>query len=279
MDLILGTAQIDPLYGVTRISGSPVSRWEEVLGVAQSLGFAGLDTASRYPGAHLKIGEIGWTGPIHTKLPAVAEAVRDFRLAKKDLRTSRVELVYFHSPPSDPSRVNEFKNVAQSLLAEGAEAVGASVYEPAEVLDLLEVAEISYFQVPLNLVDRRFAGELTDAAVCKGKKFVARSVFLQGALLSRLTLERLGLPRELTIAIHNFHSFCDREGIDPLVLAVKYVSSFDFLSGVVIGVENVTQAEQISGAWTASTPSLDWTELDRIFEGLSSEVADPRRWK
>lgn len=279
MDLILGTAQIDSSYGITRIPGSPVARWEEVLGVAQSLGFAGLDSASSYAGAHLKIGEIGWTGPIHTKVPDVAEAVRDFRLAKKDLRTSRIELVYFHSPPSDPSHVNEFKNAAQLLLAEGAAAVGASVYEPTEVLDLLEVAEISYFQVPLNLVDRRFAGELTDAAVCKGKKFIARSVFLQGALLSRSILERSSLPRELTIAIHNFHSFCDREGLDPLVLAVKYVSSLDFLSGVVIGVETVTQAKQISGAWTAPTPSLDWNELDRIFEGLPPELADPRRWK
>jgi len=55
--LILGTAQINPQYGVTRQTPAlaPGNDFEDLLNGGRNLGIEALDTASAYTGAHALI--------------------------------------------------------------------------------------------------------------------------------------------------------------------------------------------------------------------------------
>ncbi len=62
-------------------------------------------------------------------------------------------------------------------------------------------------------------------------------------------------------------------------IAFGYVNSFDFLSGIILGVDNNDQLKFNAGLFKSEkleTKIID--ELDNEFFNIPSELSDPRKW-
>ena len=278
--LILGTAQVNPKYGVTRQTLGPAPRndFEDLLNSARQLGIEALDTASAYTGAHALIQESYWDGPIHTKISNLDNASEELESAKKELGRNLLDLVYFHDSSIAISGPRVASAVSRELLDNGVLEVGISIYSRDEFEAALRLPEISVIQVPLNPLDQRFAGPILDRAQQSGKKVIARSLFLQGLLLSPLgngeSLARAGLSPYL----RNFFETCKEAHVSPLHACLDFVLGRPQLFGFIVGLENLAQALDL----IATLASVKEGEKRSInFDELGVEdhsLIDPRQW-
>ena len=277
--LILGTAQIEPSYGATREIIASEQNWKAIFAEAGACGFAALDTAALYPQAHVTIGQSGWEGEVHTKLASLRSLTRDFAQAKRDLKRKAVDLVYFHRVPRDSAEVIKARKLTIKLKAEGASAVGLSVYHPAELQAALDVEEITHVQVPLSVLDQRFLGENISRLKSHGKTIIVRSVFLQGLLASQAPLESFtGVPRELLGHVNQFRSEAASRNLSPLEFALGFVRGIADIYGVIVGCETVTQVRESSAAWENSKSLEIAQEVLTKLNVLDEELIDPRSW-
>ena len=278
-DLILGTAQIEPSYGAARERIVSDENWRAIFAEARRCNFAALDTAALYPQAHTTIGQSGWEGEVHTKLASLGSLTYDFAQAKRDLKRKAVDLVYFHRVPRDSAEVIKARKLTIKLKAEGASAVGLSVYHPSELQPALGVEEITHVQVPLNAFDQRFLGEHISQLKSHGKTVIVRSVFLQGLLASQAPLDSFtGVPRELLGHVNQFRSEAASRNLSPIEFALGFVRGIADIQGVIIGCETVAQVRESSAAWENSkSQQIDqgvFTKLSVLDEAL----IDPRSW-
>ncbi len=277
--LILGTAQIEPSYGATRETIASNQNWRAIFAEAAACGFAALDTAALYPQAHTTIGQSSWDGEVHTKLAFLGSLTHEFAQAKRDLKRKAIDLVYFHRVPRDTAEVIKARKLTLKLKAEGAQAVGLSVYHPAELQAALDVEEITHVQVPLSVLNQKFLGENISRLKSHGKTVIVRSVFLQGLLASQAPLESFtGVPRELLSHVNQFRLEAASRNLSPLEFALGFVRGIAEIHGVVIGCETVAQVRESSAAWENSKSlKIDQGVLSKL-RVLDEELIDPRTW-
>jgi aryl-alcohol dehydrogenase-like predicted oxidoreductase len=169
------------------------------------------------------------------------------------------------------------RNAVSNLLKNNGEIeFGASLYDPSEWDALKKIEEISVYQVPYSLFDRRFENTGVIQEMNKlEKKVQARSIFLQGLLLMN--------PKEIPKyfdpwrrKLSEFHLFCKNEGILPVGAAAAFVLSNPSFDGVVVGFHSKAQLIELS-----SQLSIVRSTILKFpnFENLGSDILDPRKWK
>jgi len=147
--------------------------------------------------------------------------------------------------------------------------LGLSIYRPDELLieDGLEM-----FMIPINILDNRFLN-------CKLKQYVgfdhrpifkviARSVFLQGLLLTDELPEWLSTEAKTMIKV--FHHACRANRLYAHEAALGYVLGLDDIDRVIVGVNSSKQLEQL-----LTVKPLKW---EYNFSISDENVLDPRRW-
>ncbi len=160
--------------------------------------------------------------------------------------------------------------------------LGVSVYTPDEALGALREPDVRHVQVPLNILDRRWARSGI-SEVLRDRPDVtvyARSVFLQGALL--LPPEKWPKP-----TLSHSHGYCRQ--LDQFVLdfgrqsradlAIAYVMAQPWVDSVVLGVESMGQLE--ANLALMKRPSLTPTQvgsIDAAFADVPETVLNPATW-
>lgn len=279
MQLILGTAQVDPSYGIARDLDSHSPVWEEIFREAAENGFNALDTASLYPGAHEVIGASSWEKEVHTKVSSVSAAANELRSAKEKLRREELEVVYFHRLSDGNESEKNIRDTARELLQNGARAIGVTIYDVTEFEFMLDMEEISHVQIPLNAFDQRFLGKPLQTLKKWGKKVIARSILLQGILAAPEPVDsHPRFPHSLLAHTQYFQNEATHAGLTPLQLAIAFVKSLDGIDGVVLGTESVDQVGEIGSAWRHDDGDIA-KRLDFAKFSISDESAiDPRSW-
>ena len=279
MQLVLGTAQVDPSYGIARNLDSCNPIWEEIFAEAAGNGFNALDTASLYPGAHEVIGASSWEGEIHTKVASVSSAAHDLRIAKEKLGREELDVVYFHRLTRGDKSEQNIRDSARELLQSGARAVGVTIYDITEFEFMLEMEEISHVQIPLNALDQRFLGRPLETLQKYGKKIIARSILLQGILVAPEPVRsRPRYPLPLIEQAQYFQNEATDAGLTPLQLAISFVKSLSGINGVVLGSESVNQVRELGSAWRHDNEDVA-KKIDFEKFSVSDESAlDPRSW-
>lgn len=278
---ILGTAQIDTSYGVTRqiTTGSQESEWLKILAAGKELGFSALDTATAYRGAHSIIGRSAWSGEIHTKISNIDETDSEYTNATMELESDEIAVVYFHQSWLGLKEPEKMRTAALRLLRRDVGAIGISIYSPDELDCLLGIREISVIQLPLSIIDQRFLGAPLAKALSAGKRIITRSVFLQGVLAGSTIGTSHSLPAELRYAVRVFFDICRNNSLDPVEVCLSFVRSLHGLSGIVLGVENFEQARALQKAWSGSSRlTIDWNIFSDI-PMVSPLIVDPRNWR
>ena len=209
MKLILGTANFGGQYGFG-VSPS-LAEIERILNVAADAGIEYIDTAPAYNCDY---------------------AYNGFKVIQKTPYCGKAWALLQHDPDGIPPARNEL-----------VEKVGISVYTPEQMMEALRYP-IDILQVPCNIADNRFIPYLPELHK-RGVEVHARSVFLQGALLTGR-----GVPKH---TVKQCLGFVLAQGFD----------------GVVVGVNTAEQLKEL----------LEVKPIN--YQGLNicdERIIDPRRW-
>jgi len=281
----LGTAQFGLDYGVTNTRGR-VDKAEalRILDRAKYLGIDLLDTAAAYGSSEQVLGDLANSEfRIVTKLPPVAEGealnsswvVEQIRRSLLRLERSSVYGLLVH-------QVESLRGTNRAELARGlleardlglVEKIGVSIYDPSDLTWLVETITPDLVQAPLNVFDRRllesgWLRKLKDM----GAEVHARSIFLQGTLLTRPE----DLPKFLAPwrgEYEKFNEWADYMGVSLLEAALSYPLSIPGLDKIILGFSSLTELDSVFACrlnLPLRLPNFNHPDLDHI---------DPRRWK
>jgi aryl-alcohol dehydrogenase-like predicted oxidoreductase len=266
--LALGTVQFGLSYGVANKHGRVSTQMANaILNYANSVDFDTLDTAIAYGSSESVLGNLGinkWR--VVTKLPSIPVGVDNWHQWTKSqvlqslerLHVSALYGLMLHSPMQLLERngaalysaLLELKNTGV------VSKVGVSVYSMVELELLLDKFAIDIVQAPLNILDRNLihsgmANCLQDAGI----EVHTRSAFLQGLLL--MSDETRPKKFEAWDSVWRVWKLWLAEtGLTPLQACIRYVCSLDSIDRVVVGVDTVTQLQEIVKAADGPLSSL-----------------------
>ncbi|HCC54605.1 MAG TPA: aldo/keto reductase [Desulfobulbaceae bacterium] len=285
MKLALGTVQFGLPYGIANQSGQvSLAEAREILKVAGASGMTMLDTAVVYGESEQRLGEIGVQGwQIVSKLPSIPEGCIDYsrwiaEAVDGSLQRLKVKSLYgllLHRPQQLLERCgDQLYRVLQQLKQDGlVQKVGISIYDPSELDTLCGRFQFDLVQAPFNVLDRRLieTGWLTRLAE-HGTELHVRSIFLQGLLLMHPTGrdKRFACWGDLW---SDWDNWLSNNRLTPLQACLRYVLSFPQISKVVVGVDSMSQLQEILAAAAGVMP--------KIPEELSSgdiNLVNPANW-
>jgi len=272
---ILGTANFGTPYGLLSNKVLDYPQLQGLILTAIELGIETLDTAESYLESQKFISSLGrglFKG-IHTKINIGKRSYKDICQAIENqiqiFKSQNVSRILAH----DWQKATKIEkiNFHRSSLQFPEIDFGVSVYEVDELVDCLQYfSNFRAFQIPYSLVDQRFRKFLSNSSLKNRPLFTARSIFLQGALDSRLPSNPFSKHPNI-LGINSLLNSTQLT-LDELVIA------FLKQSGVEEFVFGSVQKEQISGIVAALHKK--YSPLD--FKGLHSDdrnLTDPRKWK
>ncbi|GAB1261944.1 aldo/keto reductase [Aurantivibrio plasticivorans] len=303
--LVLGTAQLGLPYGISNESGQPDQETAELM-IKTSItnGTVFIDTARAYGNSENVIGQAlssGWAGraQVITKLsplndcpteatPEVVNAFVDASLYQSisNLQAQTLDVLMLHRA----SQLMDWHGAVLRRLNEYREAgivkaLGVSVQTPDELNLALKLNHISFIQMPLNVLDWRW-DELVPRIIQEKETrkitIHARSVFLQGLLLSRSKLHWQNAnvsSQELIIQwLEKQAQKHDRRSVADF--CVSFVKSIGWIDGLVIGMETIDQLKANIEIFCADDLSpKDMTEIKENRPRVGLDTLNPACWR
>ncbi|MBF0127561.1 MAG: aldo/keto reductase [Magnetococcales bacterium] len=290
MKLGLGTVQFGMDYGITNHAGQPSRQAVgAILEHAAAHGVRVLDTACQYGGSEEILGSL--LPPDHpfrivTKTPAFSgaaitpqdadhlEATFSTSLAK--LRARRLHGLLIHSAKdlAKPGGERLFERMQRLQQRGQVERIGVSVYSAGELAGILDRFPVGLVQTPVNILDQRWlAGELPARLRALGVEVHARSIFLQGVLLSDPdTLP----PCYASVRPHlrTLRAAILERGLTPLSAALCFVRDLEWVDVTLCGVVDL---EQLRPILAACGESFDSAFLRRFAWG-DEAILNPSLW-
>jgi len=279
VDLILGTAQLVTSYGVTRRTDQAHTESEaiELLSSASNFGFEILDTAPAYGNAEEVIGFTPNSFLVHTKLRSDISAQASLMMSKRRLRTEVIEVMYIHDLETFRKAPREMIKNLSGLLELGVEKIGVSIYDEEDWNLVKKFKEVSVVQVPMNIFDRRFSGQILDEIKAAGVTCVVRSAFLQGILLTERDELRTEV-QHLGTYLEKFKQVTEQIKLDAMSACLGWLAGQIGISGIIVGAQSKDEIRDIKHAWDGlDQKALDLSWSDEL-ELPSWEMIDPRNW-
>lgn len=254
----------------------PSHRAPALLDSAARLGIGTLDTAPAYGEAEELIGRNGQDFVVHTKLSASIEPAQGLEASLRRLNRDVVDVLYLHDPEVilDPEHAQLV--AAAGLVGVGARALGASIYTLPQFAAAVIDPRIGVVQLPINILDRRFADTVLQQAADGGVRLIARSALLQG-LLGDPEAARGRVPA-LDGALDALRTVCSELGRSPVEVAIQWVLARPGLYGLVIGADSVAQLAELMRAAQAAPLTLEEHGIIASLPKVSVEAVDPRHW-
>lgn len=287
MKLALGTAQFGLRYGVANTAGQvKLPEIKAILSASIDAGIDTLDTAIAYGDSEACLGEAGISSSwrVITKLPPLPASARNLpRWVNEQvsgslsrLRVSKLDAVLLHRP-SDllGPHGDAYRKTLATLKARGTiEAVGVSIYDPAELDAIWPVYRPDIVQTPLNVLDRRLLkSSWLERLARHGVRIHTRSAFLQGLLLMNAN-QRPAWFSPWTELLERWVQWYTLQNVTPLQAALSFSVNQPAIERVVVGVDSVRQLREIL---SASSSILPMPPEDLCSEDLN--LLEPSRWK
>jgi aryl-alcohol dehydrogenase-like predicted oxidoreductase len=279
MKLALGTVQWGMPYGVLQHDQPACEDIAEILSQADKARVSLLDTAPDYGNSERVLGRLSEAKSFRliTKVPPLKTREQARTIFEKSLVNLNVNSLYgllLHRGQDLLGQSGEALFAwLQSLKAEGrVKKIGVSVYTGEEVDAIFSRYALDLVQLPLNAFDQRLVkgGQLARLQE-QGVEIHARSVFLQGVLLSPQ------LPQPLQI----FESHLDYWraqvkacGCTPLEMALSFVRSQPMVDKIVCGVHSVAQFKALLEAFSKPIVKTDY----EAFSLSDTRLLNPANW-
>lgn len=288
--MVLGTVQLGMPYGVNNRHGKPQRKEAiQMLEYAYQNGIRCLDTARAYGDSEAMIGEYmeqsGNIFEICTKLPALTDetqVINCYEQSRKTLKTDIFCVYYIHRFEGFKS-IEVLKQLALMKEKGMIQAVGVSIYEPAELNYILEHMSdmVDVVQLPFNLLDneRWLKQGLLAKAREKGVNIYVRSVYLQGLLLMDRDTE-LWKAKNVERQMMELQDIAQNLGYSMAQLAVNFCNTMEEIERYLVGCETERQiCENIIINQQIKKVPVDICErIQKISSSVTEQVIDPRKW-
>ena len=278
--IILGTAQFSGSYGILNEAKENI-RVNKILNIAEKGNIKFLDTAYNYGKSQSLIGKYGAEKfKIISKIPNLDNNSNTVDFIRKsldkifnDLKIKKIDTILFHDSDQLLSKKGEelFKALNTYKDNKLIKRIGASIYNDIDSEKLLNHFDLDVIQAPFNLFDNE---NLTNGFLSKIKsrniEFHARSIFLQGVLLSKIQ----DIPKKLSSLFPNLEildEFCNDNKITRLEACLNYVNSIKEIDYMVIGVDSEVQLNSI-----LKTKPESYSFKNLKFK--KNNFIDPRKW-
>jgi aryl-alcohol dehydrogenase-like predicted oxidoreductase len=284
--LAIGTVQFGLDYGIAntlgRVTNSEVAA---VLTTARNCGMDTLDTAIAYGDSESVLGTMDLSSwKVVTKLPAIPEDPKKevdqwvYDHVHESMRRLGVRQLYgllLHRPDQLLGPFGSRLSAAlETIKSDGlALKVGVSTYGPENIERILGRFSFDLLQIPLNVFDRRLVDSgWAHRLAQSGVELHARSIFLQGLLLMP-PYARPSKFRRWDSIWNVWENWLLETRLSPLQACVQYALSIPEIERVVVGVDSVSQLQQIIKAVDGSLP-----ELPRFPTLLDERLIHPPAW-
>ncbi|MEE8270634.1 MAG: aldo/keto reductase [Alphaproteobacteria bacterium] len=288
--LVLGTAQLGMAYGIANRRGRPDRDGAfAILSRAWARGVRFVDTAQAYGDGEAVIGDFLARHPecgfgVISKLDpgratADAGAIAEAISASRDRIGRPLAAMLLH----DAARLDDWDGPVGHALRDGVErgavqALGISVYTPAEFERALEVDGLGIIQAPFNAFDRRLAETgLLERARARGLQVHLRSCFLQGLLV----MERCDLPPHMAFAadaITHWRALCSAHNVAPAEAALRFVRTAVPAANIVVGCETADQLEGNLNALRAPPLAPEFVAAIAALPPACGRLLNPALW-
>jgi len=282
--IVLGTAQFGMQYGINNKRGKvPRQEVYEILNKAVDSGIDTFDTAYDYGESEEILG--GFIKSCDKKIKVISKlpvcksnevkALFYSSLNRLGIPALYGYLIHNYSHYSNDFAIwDELKQIKEKGKIE---KIGFSLYFPSE-LDFLfkQGLRFDLVQVPFSIFDRRFEPYFPELKKRK-VEILVRSVFLQGIVFKKAS-ELNGMFALIRDKIRRLNVLSAEAGIPITSLCMGFVLSNTFTVKAVLGIDNLTQLEEII-SFIAQSPDLKHvlSELSKLREDNEAIIL-PFRW-
>jgi aryl-alcohol dehydrogenase-like predicted oxidoreductase len=283
--IAIGTANFGMQYGVANSQGK-LSRNSvaEILGLAKSFGITCLDTANAYGESQKVLGEFGvrdWRVVSKiSSVPQECKEVHSFVRAEIDLILSSLSLSDFETVLVHNSKdltgeigYEVYKALDDAKSRGQVEKIGVSIYDPSDLESITSRFQLDVVQAPINVFDNRLqdSGWL-DRLALMGVEVHARSVFLQGVLLSE-NAQNNDFFKPWKTTFEKWNRFAESSGTSALMNCIKHVNSFDKVTFAVVGIDSAQNLSEVFDAFSEQPQRIDEDDF-----GVDSQLINPVSW-
>ncbi len=283
--IAIGTANFGMQYGVANSQGKLSKKSvSEILGLARSLGVTCLDTANAYGESQKVLGEFGvhdWR--VVSKISTIPQDCKDIsyfvraqiELILTSLNLSDFETVLVHnSKDLTGESGNEVYEALQDAKSRGqVEKIGVSIYDPNDLESIMSQFQIDVVQAPINVFDNRLqdSGWL-DRLASMGVEVHARSVFLQGVLLSAVA-QNNDFFKPWKSTFEKWNIFSENSGTTPLINCIKHVNSYEKATFAVVGIDSAQNLSEVFDAFSERPQRIAEDDF-----GSDYQLINPASW-
>lgn len=255
--IVLGTVRFSGVYGVNNNNKIlNLSDVREIIKFSRNAKIKVLDTAIDYKKTNKLLGKISLKNfAITSKLPKIQTKTKniDLHITKivmrhlKILKIKKLYALYLHHP--DEILKKNGKEIILALIKlkkkKLINKIGFSIYSTYQLKKLLNIFKPDIIQFPLSVLDTRFKkGALLKNLYKKKIELHARSIFLQGALLSnyRNLKKKLLFPKQ---TYKKWQNWVNKKKINRIRGSLSILHNTHPKMKIVIGVETKKQLKEI----------------------------------
>ncbi|GMN07865.1 aldo/keto reductase [Croceitalea sp. MTPC5] len=285
--IILGTVQLGMPYGINNSKGLPsLDEAMDILDYTFEADIRLLDTAEVYGKSQEVIGAFHRKYPnkrfrIITKLAKDTDINILDKQVHQNLLKLGVDSLYgymfhnFQTLEKNPKIYDELLALRKQGLIQ---KVGISLYNNAEIEQIVSNHEFDFIQIPFNLLDNHnYRGEVLLKAKKRNIEVHTRSVFLQGLFFK--DIDHLPIYLEpLRKDLEFLQGIVQEQKISVEQLAMGYVGSKPYIDKFLIGVESIDQLKSNLSFYEKGLSEKQLAMIDEIhIERI--ELLNPSNWK
>ena len=282
MKLILGTVQLGLKYGKFMDEKLNEKESIEILKYALQNNINTFDTAQKYGNSEKILSNISNNKNVKiitkidfTNYKNIDECIN---ISLKNLNIEKIDILLLHN-------YNDLKNekLIQDLTSKYNEGkikkLGVSVYNIDEAMNVLKNPIFKIIQIPFNFLDRQWDNN-NFLKIIKNNNIEVhiRSIFLQGILLNDISFWPNVENKE--IIYENIINICKKYKISRMELIIKYSLSFDWINGIVFGVNNVSQIKENINTFNSlkKFDSITLKDIKETFNNCTEKLLNPSFW-
>jgi aryl-alcohol dehydrogenase-like predicted oxidoreductase len=292
MEIAIGTVQFGLDYGITNINGQTKGyEVEKILNFAKQSNISVLDTSPAYGQSEEKLGRINLESfKVITKLEYInKDIIRPddideielvFMKSLLRLGVNSVYGVFVHNPEDlcKPGSKGLYEKLIDLKSRGLVKKIGVSVYDVVETKKIFNMYDFDMIQLPINVFNQSFESEqILKFLKTKSVEIYARSIFLQGVLLSELE-ELPDRFTDLKIKLNEYYTDLERSGISKIEGALKYINEIKEIDYAIVGINNINQLKAIDKTFN-DLKKYSSTPFDFQTYSINDEkIIDPRKW-
>jgi aryl-alcohol dehydrogenase-like predicted oxidoreductase len=282
MKIILGGAQFAQRYGIYNKRIINFKELKKTINFAKKNKIFIVDTSFNYKNSHRIIGALNIHNlKIITKLKLKDKKQIDcldsqIKDSLKELKIKKYFAILIHDykdllSKAGKNLLNELYKLKKNGLVD---KIGVSIYSPNDLKIIWQFWKPEIVQGPLNVFDKRIHDSGWLSKLKKNKIiFIARSVFLQGALLQNIDKYSKYLNNYKN-QFNFWFNWCKKNKISQIQACLDYIKKFKEIDYAIVGFNSYIQFKE-----TLSSYKKKKYYVPDIFNSKKIKLIDPRKWK